>query len=190
MKTRILITVIFSLAYMLSFAQPNNEVIINDVKIKTTMSAHNSAGGRHFEFDIINLSSKTIKYITIRHIAFDNFFAPACCSIDNNSICSTKTTGPIEGHPELLSVKKIPNRYIISRQTIDLHYNTAATQSRLLKCTIEFTDDTVIEYTNNELFDYMFDRTYKMYIKEFPESQYSDDTINYIKQILLDKYFY
>lgn len=188
----IILSIIFSVVYIFSYAQPSNTVEVNNIRITTSMSSYNSVGGRHFEWDITNLSNKTIKYITIRHMAFDNFFAPAGCSINNSAICITKNTGPIEGHPELSNKQKIPNKYIESYQTIDLHYNTAATQSFLLRCIIEFTDNTIIDYTNNELLDYMANLRYNLLISEYPELQNSENgyTINDEKQLILNKYFY
>ena len=194
----IILSIIFSVVYIFSYAQPSNTVEVNNIRITTSMSSCNSAGGRHFEWDITNLSNKTIKYISTKVMAVDNFFSPASCSITNDVIHAGRITGPIEGHPELSNKQKIPNKYIESYQTIDLHYNPAATQSLLLKCKIEFTDNTIVEYTNNELFEYLVNKSYNLVIDHLTETGQNDKLNNkafmeiekiYVRNLIFEKYF-
>ena len=109
---------------------PISQICDSGISVSAYMGAPNSVGGCKTFYNIINQSSKTIKYIHINVLVLNEFNDRVYCEVWNKSNIFVTLTGPLR-----------PG-YESTWETTDLFYNWNAKNLHLDYIRVEFTDGT------------------------------------------------
>ena len=109
---------------------PISQICDSGISVRAYMGSPNSVGGCKTFYEVINQSSKSIKYIHINVLVLNKFNDRVYCEIWDKSNVFVTLTGPLH------------SGYECTWETTDLFYNWNAKNLHLDYIRVEFTDGT------------------------------------------------